>query len=71
LKPVAQSRVLLCILPRSGSAAAAMTPDTLKRVPNETAIIDRVQRSGAALSFDANYRPGLWVLGIPPMFGLC
>jgi len=32
----------------------------LKRVPIETAIIDRVQRSGAALIFDVNYRPGLW-----------
>jgi len=37
-----------------------MTPDTLKRAPNETAIIDRVQRSGAALIFDVNHRPGLW-----------
>lgn len=67
---------------RSGSAAAAMTPETLERVPVETAtivhisgitpalsatcaelidaIIDRVRRSGAALSFDVNYRPGLW-----------
>ena len=41
-------------------SAAAMTPDTLERVPVETAIIDRVQRSGAALIFDVNYRPGLW-----------
>ena len=37
-----------------------MTPDTLKRGPIETAIIGRVQRSGAALIFDVNYRPGPW-----------
>ena len=37
-----------------------MTPDTLKRGPIETATIGRVQRSGAALIFDVNYRPGPW-----------